>query len=103
MEEKKSLKKCILIAPPYPPHLSLASTTTTSITIKVKPRKEEETPIHGYTVHYKPEFGDWETTQIGNSLQDYTIENLWCGTRYQLYVRAYNGYDFKEKISCPCV
>ncbi|XP_046638885.1 Down syndrome cell adhesion molecule-like protein Dscam2 isoform X24 [Daphnia pulicaria] len=83
-------------APPYPPHLSLASTTTTSITIKVKPRKEEETPIHGYTVHYKPEFGDWETTQIGNSLQDYTIENLWCGTRYQLYVRAYNGIGTGE-------
>ena len=81
----------VLIAPPYPPHLSLVSTTTTSITIKVKPRKEEETPIHGYTVHYKPEFGDWETTQMGNSIQDFTIENLWCGTRYQLYVRAYNG------------
>ena len=28
---------------------------------------------------------------MGNSVVDYTIENLWCGTRYQVYVKAYNG------------
>ena len=86
-----------MTAPPYPPHLSLTTTTTTSITIKLKPRKEDETPIHGYTVHYKPEFGEWETANIGNSIQDYTIENLNCGTRYQLYVKAYNGYVVHRK------
>lgn len=24
----------------------------------------DSAPIHGYTVHYKPEFGDWETVTV---------------------------------------
>ena len=80
----------LFVAPPYPPQLSLTGTTTNSIIIKLKPQKEE-TPIHGYTVHYKQEYGEWETSNIANNVRDYTIENLGCGTRYQLYVKAYNG------------
>ena len=79
------------IAPPFPPEVSLTGTTTNSIIIKLKLKKEEETPIHGFTVHYKPEYGEWKTVNIANSLLDYTIEELSCGTRYQLYVKAFNG------------
>jgi hypothetical protein len=64
---KNFFKKCVYsgwIAPPYPPQLSLTSTTTNSITIKLKPRKEDDTPIHGYSIHYKQEFGEWETVQV---------------------------------------
>ncbi len=89
-------------APPHPPQVSLVSTTTTSITIKLKGRKEEassaassanhaDSPVHGYSVHYKQEFGEWETVQVPKSALEYTVENLWCGTRYQLYVKAYNA------------
>ncbi|KAJ8967482.1 hypothetical protein NQ314_002796 [Rhamnusium bicolor] len=48
-------------------------------------------PIHGYTIHYKPEFGDWETVQVAPNVDKYAIEKLLCGTRYQLYVTAYNS------------
>lgn len=60
--------------------------------MKLRPHSTDNAPIHGYTIHYKPEFGDWETVQISSTAQKYTLENLWCGSRYQIYVTAYNGY-----------
>jgi hypothetical protein len=56
----------------------------------MKPHESDVEPIHGYTIHYKPEFGDWETVQIAPTIEKYTLEKLLCGTRYQVYVKAYN-------------
>ncbi|XP_060529786.1 cell adhesion molecule Dscam2 isoform X40 [Cylas formicarius] len=81
----------IVNAPPRAPQVILISTTTNSLTIKIKPHESDEDQIHGYTIHYKPEFGDWETVQVGPATDKYTLEKLLCGTRYQLYVTAYNG------------
>ncbi|XP_018577221.1 Down syndrome cell adhesion molecule-like protein Dscam2 isoform X9 [Anoplophora glabripennis] len=81
----------IVNAPPNAPIVQLTSTTTNSLTIKLKPHETDGESIHGYTIHYKPEFGDWETVQVGPNVDKYTIEKLMCGTRYQLYVTAYNS------------
>lgn len=78
-------------APPHSPQVTLTSTTTNSLTMKFRPHPNDNAPIHGYTIHYKPEFGDWETHQTSSSVQMYTLDNLWCGSRYQIYVTAYNG------------
>lgn len=72
------------------PQVTLTSTTTNSITMKLRPHPGDNEPIHGYTVKYKPEFGDWETVQVPATAQKYTLENLWCGSRYQISVTAYN-------------
>ncbi|XP_074036525.1 Down syndrome cell adhesion molecule 1 isoform X49 [Leptinotarsa decemlineata] len=81
----------IVNAPPHAPIVQLTSTTTNSLTIKLKPHDTDGEPIHGYTIHYKPEFGDWETVQVAPNVEKHTIEKLLCGTRYQLYVTAYNS------------
>ncbi|XP_035731517.1 Down syndrome cell adhesion molecule-like protein Dscam2 isoform X44 [Vespa mandarinia] len=81
----------IVNAPPHSPQVTLTATTTNSLTMKLRPHPTDNAPIHGYTIHYKPEFGDWETVQISSTAQKYTLENLWCGSRYQIYVTAYNG------------
>ncbi|KAG8223601.1 hypothetical protein J437_LFUL004125, partial [Ladona fulva] len=95
--------KCFILSPPHSPQVSLTSTTTSSITMRLKPHPTDtNTPLHGYTVHYKPEFGEWETTQVAagqepNGGQNkYTLEGLWCGTRYQIYVTAYNNIGTGE-------
>lgn len=80
------------LAPPRSPHLSVPATTTNSITMKLSPHPTDSAPLHGYTIHYKPEFGEWETLQVASLAQKYTLENLWCGSRYQIYVTAYNRY-----------
>ncbi|KAJ0175513.1 hypothetical protein K1T71_008672 [Dendrolimus kikuchii] len=86
-----------VLAPPFPPQLSIASSSVSSLTLRLKPSADEDqSPAAGYTIHYKQEFGDWETVQIPSSTDTYTLENLFCGSRYQLYVTAYNGIGTGE-------
>ncbi|XP_045534730.1 Down syndrome cell adhesion molecule-like protein Dscam2 [Papilio machaon] len=86
-----------VLAPPFPPQLSIASSSVSSLTLRLKPSLEaEQSPAAGYTIHYKQEFGDWETVQIPSNTDTYTLENLFCGSRYQLYVTAYNGIGTGE-------
>lgn len=86
------INKCKFLAPPQSPHLSLTATTTDSLTLKLKPHETDAAPIHGYTLHYKQEFGDWETTEVALDAQKYTINSLYCGSRYQVYATGYNRY-----------
>ncbi|XP_039283563.1 Down syndrome cell adhesion molecule-like protein Dscam2 isoform X30 [Nilaparvata lugens] len=83
--------KLVVLAPPHKPQVTLTATTTNSITMKLKPHAQDNEPIHGYTVRYKPEFGDWETVQVAATVQKYTLEGLWCGSRYLISVTAYNS------------
>ncbi|XP_076062140.1 Down syndrome cell adhesion molecule 1 isoform X8 [Oratosquilla oratoria] len=81
----------LIQAPPHPPEVELISTTTNSIEVKMKPSTvDDTTPIHGYTLYYKPEFSEWENVQVPASTRTYILENLWCGSRYQIYASAYN-------------
>ncbi|XP_050346766.1 cell adhesion molecule Dscam2 isoform X6 [Nymphalis io] len=86
-----------VLAPPFPPQLSIASSSVSSLTLRLKPSQDAaQSPAAGYTIHYKQEFGDWETVQIPSNTDTYTLENLFCGSRYQLYVTAYNGIGTGE-------
>nr|AEC50084.1 down syndrome cell adhesion molecule [Pacifastacus leniusculus] len=81
----------LIQAPPHPPEITLQSTTTNSIEVKIKPSViDDTTPIHGYTIFFKPEFSNWESIQVSSSTRSYTLEGLWCGSRYQIYASAYN-------------
>lgn len=82
--------KLIVLAPPQSPQVTLTTTTTDSLTLKLKPHDTDSAPLHGYTLHYKPEFGDWDTVEVAVDAQKYTIENLFCGSRYQVYATGYN-------------
>ncbi|XP_024939099.1 Down syndrome cell adhesion molecule-like protein Dscam2 isoform X35 [Cephus cinctus] len=81
----------VVHAPPHSPQVTITATTTNSLTMKLRPHPTDNAPLHGYTIHYKLEFGDWETVQVSSTASKYTLENLWCGSRYQIYVTAYNG------------
>ncbi|XP_050693602.1 cell adhesion molecule Dscam2-like isoform X49 [Eriocheir sinensis] len=83
--------KLLIQAPPHPPEITLLSTTTNSIEVKLKPSViDDTTPIHGYTIYYKPEFSNRESVQVSASVRSYTLESLWCGSQYQIYASAYN-------------
>ncbi|XP_068990775.1 Down syndrome cell adhesion molecule 1 isoform X3 [Neodiprion pinetum] len=81
----------VVHAPPHSPQVTLTATTTNSLTMKLRPHPTDNAPLQGYTIHYKPEFGELKTVQVSSTAQKYTLENLWCGSRYQIYVTAYNG------------
>lgn len=86
-----------ITAPPQAPQVIVGATTTDSITVKLKKHENDLAPLHGYTLHYKPEFGEWETADVSTEAQKYTIENLYCGSRYQVYSTAYNTIGAGEQ------
>ncbi|XP_030381731.1 Down syndrome cell adhesion molecule-like protein Dscam2 isoform X2 [Scaptodrosophila lebanonensis] len=88
--------KLIVLAPPQSPHVTLSATTTDTLTVKLKPHEGDTAPLHGYTLHYKPEFGEWETSEVSVDLQKYNIENLLCGSRYQVYATGFNNIGAGE-------
>ena len=80
--------RLIVTGPPKPPVVIVTSKTTKSISFKLKPVKDDLTPITGFIVHYKPEHGDWKTEDIDVNTEEYTLHHLLCGQQYQLYVVA---------------
>lgn len=36
------------------------------------------------------EFGEWETVDVAVDAQKYTIQNLFCGSSYQVFATGYN-------------
>ena len=83
-------------APPMSPQLSLTATTTDSLSVKLKPHDSDNAPLQGYTLHYKPEFGEWETIDVALNQPKSVIENLFCGSRYQVYSTGYNSIGAGE-------
>ena len=82
----------IVNGPPEAPNVSISSQTTDSVTLKLRTKNpEDKTPVHGYTLHYKVEFGDWNSEQIPFGSEEFTLDDLICGKEYGLYVTAYNA------------
>ena len=82
----------VVNGPPAPPDIMLTSQTINSFTIKLKSKNVlDKTPVHGYTLNYKPANGEWETASIPFGTDEFTLNDLLCGQKYNLYVTAYNS------------
>ena len=78
--------------------MTISSQTTDSITLKLRPKDlKDKTPVHGYTLNYKAEFGDWSSEPIPFGSEEYTLDSLLCGKEYSIYVEAYNTIGVGEK------
>lgn len=73
--------------PPSPPLIRVQSTTATSVHLLWEP---PDIPVTGYILHYKEEQNDWVKQHVPGTQQSIVLENLRCGTRYQLYMEAFN-------------
>ncbi|KAF4524305.1 hypothetical protein B566_EDAN005361 [Ephemera danica] len=76
--------------PPEPPVLSVVNTQVDSLHLQWTSKKNGGSPILGYVINYKRDYGDWEELQIESNVESHILRGLWCGTHYQLYVTAYN-------------
>lgn len=56
----------------------------------MKAHEGDTAPLHGFTLHYKPEFEEWDTIDVAVGEQKHNIEGLSCGSRYQVYATGYN-------------
>ncbi|KAK6630670.1 hypothetical protein RUM43_014659 [Polyplax serrata] len=110
----------IVEVPPERPKLSIISSTSDSLQLEwTVDNSNNENNILGYVINYKRDHGDWEELQIGAKITSYSLQNLWCATRYQLYVTAFNkigmglpcdivngytmgsGKDYRRQVSVP--
>ncbi|KAI5693336.1 hypothetical protein M8J75_013991 [Diaphorina citri] len=86
----------IVRVPPEPPELIVVAQELDALHLKWTDRVESSIPILGYTINYKRDHGDWEEVHIPRiqgrvqNTNTYLLENLWCGTSYQLYITAHN-------------
>ncbi|KAG8222804.1 hypothetical protein J437_LFUL005010, partial [Ladona fulva] len=76
--------------PPEPPVLSVFASYADSLHLQWTTKNNGGSPILGYVINYKRDYGDWEELQIESSVASHILRGLWCGTHYQLYVTAYN-------------
>lgn len=88
----------IVRVPPDPPMLSVVNSFTDSLQLEWMDNRNGGSSILGYVINYKRDNGDWEELQIDSKTNSHLLTNLWCGTRYQLYITAYN----KIGTGLPC-
>lgn len=79
-----------VFVPPEPPTLMIVDIFSDSLMLEWTDNKDGGSTILGYVINYKRESGDWEELQISSKLNSHLLSNLWCGTKYQLYITAYN-------------
>ncbi|CAN7984992.1 unnamed protein product, partial [Ixodes hexagonus] len=77
--------------PPSAPQLMITSKSASTLELEWKFSEVTETPITGYVVHYKSEYGEWQETQVNSKLHKYLLTNLICGNRYQVTITAFNA------------
>ncbi|XP_048512285.1 Down syndrome cell adhesion molecule-like protein Dscam2 isoform X3 [Athalia rosae] len=76
--------------PPAPPLLHATVSTSTSITVQWKQGDDGGAPIRGYVLQYKREYGEWEEVKVSHKISSYLLSQLWCGTKYRVYMTAFN-------------
>lgn len=88
----------IIRVPPDAPILTVVNSFTDSLQLEWLDNKNGGSSILGYVINFKRENGDWEELQIDSKTNAHLLSNLWCGTKYQLYITAYN----KIGTGLPC-
>ncbi|CAH4030501.1 unnamed protein product [Pieris brassicae] len=76
--------------PPQPPVLAVVDSYADSLHLQWSDQGDGGSTILGYVINYKREHGDWEELQVEAGTSEHVLPNLWCGTRYQLYITAFN-------------
>nr|CAI5846534.1 unnamed protein product [Callosobruchus analis] len=79
-----------VLVPPEAPVLTVVESFTDSLHLRWKDQGNGGSPILGYVINYKRDHGDWEELQISARTDEHMLRNLWCGTKYLLYITAFN-------------
>ncbi|XP_046988949.1 Down syndrome cell adhesion molecule homolog [Schistocerca americana] len=61
-----------------------------SILLQWRLPEEARRTVQGHYLFYKKEFGEWEQVRLPAEERNWTLGELQCGTRYQLYLQAFN-------------
>ncbi|CRK92906.1 CLUMA_CG006322, isoform A, partial [Clunio marinus] len=87
-----------VFVPPDPPSLTVVDIFSDSLMLQWSNSKNGGTLILGYVINFKKDSGDWEELQVDSKKNSHLLKNLLCGTKYQLYITAFN----KIGTGLPC-
>ena len=76
---------------PSPVLIKVLSVNRNSISLALEGETDALTPITGYVISYKSQQESWEEVKVTGKRSHYVLENLRCGTKYQLTATAYNA------------
>lgn len=76
--------------PPGPPKLQGTPNSPTSATMQWHLLDTSGSPIKNYLLTYRRHFGEWHEIIIDRRSNSYTLDNLQCGTEYELTIAALN-------------
>ncbi|XP_054712913.1 cell adhesion molecule DSCAM-like [Uloborus diversus] len=88
--------KTLETAPPTSPTVQITDTSKSSIEIKWEKDTKDKSAITEYTLHYKSDEGNWQQEKLTSTVDRYTLRDLRCGSRYQLYMTASNSLGTGE-------
>ncbi|EFX86866.1 hypothetical protein DAPPUDRAFT_43826, partial [Daphnia pulex] len=81
-----------VLVPPVPPALHVFQTTVQQIQMQWKAEDDGGSPVRGFLLHWRlADGGDWEERELDRHVTTAQLDNLRCGTRYQVYLTSHNA------------
>uniref|UniRef100_T1J6S4 Down syndrome cell adhesion molecule-like protein Dscam2 n=1 Tax=Strigamia maritima TaxID=126957 RepID=T1J6S4_STRMM len=87
-----------VLVPPSAPIVDVISKSRTSVKIQWRRGLTGGESIRGYLLHFKRDNDIWNIVEIRADQALYTLDNLVCGSTYQLYMEAFNNIG----TGAPC-
>lgn len=78
------------ISPDAPTSIAVKVVTLDHHSLTLSWEDDDENPVSGYIVNFKSNLDNWEEQKLVGKRTSYVLENLRCGTKYQLTVTPYN-------------
>ncbi|XP_055349306.1 cell adhesion molecule Dscam2-like [Paramacrobiotus metropolitanus] len=75
---------------PEAPLVTIASSTSNSLTVEWKVTNDGGSMIKAFTLYYRPETGSWKSVRLPANYNSYSLPHLGCGQMYHVYMTAFN-------------
>ena len=94
-----SYSDILITVPPSPPTIHATTSGSSSLSVTWRGGDDGGAPVLGLTLSYKKEYGGWKEETVPASHSSHVLQGLSCGTRYQIFVTAYNKVCYKVKLA----
>lgn len=77
--------------PPSAPILTVSTSTTKALSLLWQVTDDGGSPITGYILSWRSENEAWRETEIDSDRKSFILNNIKCGTKYELVLGAINS------------
>ena len=88
----------MIAVPPSPPTIHATTSGPSSLSVTWRGGDDGGATVLGLTLSYKKEYGGWKEETVPASHSSHILQGLSCGTRYQIFITAYNKVFHKSNL-----